>query len=177
LRAYFAFMWAHPGKKLLFMGGEFAQTREWNHDGELDWGLLSDPSHAGVQQLVGELNRLYRSEPALHQRDAESSGFQWIVGNDALNSVYAYERHAADAAPPIIIVVNMTPVPRHGYRIGVPREGFWRERINTDSELYGGSNLGNAGGVHAAPIPAHGRAQSLELTLPPLAALILTHAD
>ena len=174
LRAYFAFMWTHPGKKLLFMGGEFAQIREWNHDGEIDWGLLADPAHAGVQRLVGELNRLYRSEPALHSRDAEATGFKWIVGNDANNSVYAYERHAADAAPSVI-VINMTPVPRRNYRVGVPRDGFWRERINTDSEVYGGGNLGNAGGVRAAPIPAHGRAHSLELTLPPLATLVLKH--
>jgi 1,4-alpha-glucan branching enzyme len=174
LRAYFAFMWTHPGKKLLFMGGEFAQIREWNHDGEIDWGLLADPAHAGVQRLVGELNRLYRSEPALHARDAEATGFKWIVGNDANNSVYAYERHAADAAPSVI-VINMTPVPRRNYRVGVPRDGFWRERINTDSEVYGGGNLGNAGGVRAAPIPAHGRAHSLELTLPPLATLVLKH--
>ncbi|HEX3430882.1 MAG TPA: 1,4-alpha-glucan branching protein GlgB [Rhizomicrobium sp.] len=176
LRAYFAFMWTHPGKKLLFMGGEFAQIREWNHDGEIDWGLLLDPAHAGVQRLVGALNRLYRSEPALHATDSESSGFQWIVGNDASNSVYVYERRAADAAP-IVVIVNMTPVPRHGYRIGVPRDGFWRERVNTDSELYGGSNLGNAGGSYAAPIQAHGRAHSLELTLPPLATLVLKHDD
>jgi 1,4-alpha-glucan branching enzyme len=174
LRAYFAFMWTHPGKKLLFMGGEFAQIREWNHDGEIEWSLTGEPAHAGVQRLVGELNRLYREQPALHARDAESSGFQWIVGNDASNSVYAYERHSADAAP-IVVVVNMTPVPRHGYRIGVPRKGLWRERVSTDSEIYGGSNLGNAGGLHTAPVLAHGRAQSIELILPPLATLILTH--
>jgi len=167
-------MWTHPGKKLLFMGGEFAQLREWNHDGEIDWGLLSDSTHAGVQHLVGELNRLYRSERALHERDSESDGFHWIVGNDAANSVYAYERLAPGSAP-IVVIVNMTPVPRYGYRIGVPGEGFWRERINTDSELYGGSNLGNAGGLRAATVPAHDRPHSLALTLPPLATLILTH--
>ncbi|HLY06778.1 MAG TPA: 1,4-alpha-glucan branching protein GlgB [Rhizomicrobium sp.] len=174
LRAYFGFMWTHPGKKLLFMGGEFAQVREWNHDGEIDWGLLDHPAHAGVQRLVGELNRLYRGERALHERDADASGFHWIVGDDADNGVYAYERHAADAAP-IAVVVNMTPVPRHNYRVGVSRDGVWRECINTDSELYGGGNLGNAGGVLASPAPAHGRAHSLELTLPPLATLILKH--
>jgi 1,4-alpha-glucan branching enzyme len=176
LRAYFAFMWTHPGKKLLFMGGEFAQAHEWNHDNEIEWPLLGDAAHAGVQRLVGVLNRLYRSEPALHKRDAEGSGFAWITADDAANSVYAYERHADDA-PPVVIVVNMTPVPRHGYRIGVPREGLWREHLNTDSELYGGSNLGNAGAVNAARIPAHGRAHSVELTLPPLATLILKHEN
>jgi 1,4-alpha-glucan branching enzyme len=175
LRTYFAFMWTHPGKKLLFMGGEFAQIHEWNHDYEIEWSLLGDPVHAGVQRLIGELNRLYRNERALHETDADSNGFRWIVGDDAMNSVYAWERHAADA-PPMVIVVNLTPVPRHHYRIGVPREGLWRERVNTDSELYGGSNLGNAGGIQAEPIPAHGRAHSIELTLPPLATLILTHA-
>jgi len=174
LRAYFAFMWTHPGKKLLFMGGEFAQIGEWNHDSEIDWVLLSDPFHAGVQRLVGDLNRLYRGEPALHACDAESTGFQWIIGNDASNSVFAYERRATDASS-IVIVINMTPVPRQRYRVGVPRDGFWRERINTDSEIFGGSNLGNAGGVRAAPVPAHGRPYSLELMLPPLAALIFKH--
>ena len=174
LRAYFAFMWTHPGKKLLFMGGEFAQIREWNHDREIDWGLLGNPAHAGVQRLVGELNRLYRGEPALHRHDADSSGFHWIIGDDAQNSVYAFERHAAETAP-VVIVVNMTPVPRYHYQVGVPREGFWRERVNTDSEIYGGSNLGNGGGVYTSPIPLHGRAQSVDLTLPPLATLILTH--
>ena len=158
------------------MGGEFAQIREWNHDDEIDWGLLSDPTHAGVQRLVGELNRLYRAERTLHERDADPAGFQWIVGNDADNSVYAYERHA-DGAAPIAVVVNMTPVPRHHYRIGVSRGGYWHERINTDSGLYGGSDLGNAGGVQTAPVPAHGRPHSLELTLPPLATLILKHEN
>ncbi|HEX9159407.1 MAG TPA: 1,4-alpha-glucan branching protein GlgB [Rhizomicrobium sp.] len=174
LRAYFAFMWTHPGKKLLFMGGEFAQIREWNHDGEIDWGLLSDPAHAGVQRLVGELNRLYRDERSLHQGDADPGGFQWIVGNDANNSVFAYERYAANAAP-IAVAVNMTPVPRQAYRIGVSQPGLWQERINTDSQLYGGSNLGNDGRVPASSTPAHGRPYSLELTLPPLATLILKH--
>jgi 1,4-alpha-glucan branching enzyme len=174
LRAYFGFMWTHPGKKLLFMGGELAQIREWNHDGEIDWGLLGDPGHAGVQRLVGDLNRLHRNEPALHRQDADSTGFVWIVGDDAENSVYAYERLAEGEAP-IITIVNMTPVPRRGYRIGVPRAGFWRELLNTDAALYGGSDLGNAGGVGAKEIPAHGRTHSLELVLPPLAALVLKH--
>jgi 1,4-alpha-glucan branching enzyme len=174
LRAYFGFMWTHPGKKLLFMGGELAQIREWNHDGEIDWELLNDPGHAGMQRLVGDLNRLHRSEPALHRQDAESAGFVWIVGNDADNSVYAYERHA-EGEPCIIVVVNMTPVPRQSYRIGVPRAGYWRELLNTDAALYGGSNLGNAGGLAAEEHPAQGRAHSLELILPPLATLILKH--
>jgi 1,4-alpha-glucan branching enzyme len=156
------------------MGGELAQIREWNHDGEIDWGLLGDPDHAGVQRLVGDLNRLHRSEPALHRQDADGAGFAWIIGDDAGNSVYAYERHAAGEAP-VITIVNMTPVPRHGYRVGVPRAGFWRELLNTDAALYGGSDLGNAGGVRAEEISAHGRAHSLELVLPPLATLVLKH--
>ncbi|MGH6876055.1 MAG: 1,4-alpha-glucan branching protein GlgB, partial [Rhizomicrobium sp.] len=172
LRAYFAFMWTHPGKKLLFMGGEFAQIREWNHDGEIDWSLLADPAHAGLQRLVGRLNGIYRDEPALHRRDSEVDGFAWVDGGDADNSVFAYERHAENAEP-VIAVVNMTPVPRPRYRMGVPRAGFWRELVNTDSEIFGGSNLGNTGGVTSAAVPAHGREHSLELTLPPLATLIL----
>ena len=174
LRAYFGFMWTHPGKKLLFMGGELAQMREWNHDGEIDWALLDDPGHAGMQRLVGDLNRLHRVEPTLHQQDAESAGFSWIIGDDVDSSVYAYERHAEGEAP-VIAVVNMTPVPRDSYRIGVPRAGFWRELLNTDAALYGGGNLGNAGGVLAEDIPAHGRVHSLNLLLPPLTTLILKH--
>jgi 1,4-alpha-glucan branching enzyme len=174
LRAYFAFMWTHPGKKLLFMGGELGQVHEWNHDGEVEWRLLQNPRHAGLQRLVGDLNRLYAREPALHREDAESSGFSWLIGDDAENGVYAYERHAA-GEPPVLVVVNMTPVPRYNYCVGISQSGRWREVLNTDSETYGGSNVGNAGGVHTQPVHAHGRAQSLELVLPPLAALVLKH--
>ncbi|HEX4078821.1 MAG TPA: 1,4-alpha-glucan branching protein GlgB [Rhizomicrobium sp.] len=174
LRAYLAFMWTHPGKKLLFMGGEFAQIREWNHDGEIDWGLLADSGHAGLQRLVGRLNKVYREEPALHQSDAEADGFAWIVVDDANSSVFAYERRAENAAP-VIAVVNMTPVARHGYRLGVPRAGFWRELLNTDSEFYAGQNLGNGGGVASVAGKGHGREHFIDLTLPPLATLILKH--
>jgi len=173
LRAYFAFMWTHPGKKLLFMGGEIGQIREWSHDGEIDWALLQSPSHAGLQRALGDLNRLYAAEPALHAEDAKPSGFSWIVGDDVENSVYAYERHASGAAP-VLVVLNMTPVPRHHYRVGVSRAGTWRELLNTDAALYGGSDLGNAGSVKAQPVSAHGREHSIELILPPLAGLILT---
>jgi 1,4-alpha-glucan branching enzyme len=172
LRAYFTFMWTHPGKKLLFMGGEIAQIGEWNHDGEIGWELLSDPGHAGVQRLVGDLNRLHRDQPALHRQDAESAGFSWIVGDDAENSVYAYERRAEGQAP-VIVIVNMTPVPRERYRVGVPQVGFWRELLNTDAADYGGSNIGNSGGVDAETTAAHGRTHSIEVVLPPLAALVL----
>jgi 1,4-alpha-glucan branching enzyme len=174
LRAYFGFMWGHPGKKLLFMGGEFAHEREWNHDRDLDWPSLDDPPHVGVQRVVRDLNRLYRSEPALHQRDSEGNGFQWTVGDDRANSVFSFLRFAADQ-PPILVVCNMTPVPRHGYRIGVPLPGGWREIFNSDSAFYGGSNVGNEGRVETSQITAHVQAQSVELVLPPLATIYLRH--
>jgi 1,4-alpha-glucan branching enzyme len=173
LRAYFGFMWSHPGKKLLFMGGEIAQEREWNHDREIDWFLLDNPDHAGIQRLVRDLNHLYRREPALHVRDSEPAGFRWIVGDDRSNSVFAYFRHGHDGHAPVLVVCNMTPAPRHNYRIGVPRGGVWREIMNTDSRFYGGSDMGNEGAIHAVPQPTHGEAQSLDLTLPPLATLYL----
>jgi len=176
LRAYLGFMWAHPGKKLLFMGSEIAQEREWNHDAEIDWPLLGDPAHAGVQRLVGDLNRLYGAEPALHVRDARADGFRWLVGDDRANSVFAFLRLADEGSAPVLVVCNMTPVPRHGYSIGVPNAGRWREIANTDSRFYGGSNLGNDGEVHTLEQPAHGQPHSVQLTLPPLATVILRAA-
>jgi 1,4-alpha-glucan branching enzyme len=174
LRAYLAFMWGHPGKKLLFMGGEFAQEREWNHDSELDWRALADAMHAGVQRTVRDLNGLYASEPALHQRDCRADGFQWTVGDDRANSVFSFLRYA-DRGSPILVVCNMTPVPRHHYRVGVPLAGRWREIFNSDSDFYGGSNVGNSGLVEVAAVPAHGQGQSVELVLPPLATIYLRH--
>ena len=171
LRAYLGFMWSHPGKKLLFMGSEIAQEREWNHDGEIDWHLLADPAHAGVQRLVGDLNRLYRSEPSLHARDCEPDGFRWLIGDDRANSVFVFLR-SGDGAP-VLVICNMTPVPRHRYRIGVPRAGTWREIMNTDSRHYGGSDLGNEGAVHAFAEPRHGESHAIELTLPPLSTILL----
>jgi len=171
LRAYFGFMWAHPGRKLLFMGGEIAQAREWDHDGAVDWDACGDASHAGVQTLVADLNRCYRDRPALHRRDSDPSGFAWVVGDDRANSVFAFLRR--DGENCMLAVANMTPVPRHGYRIGVPAAGRWRERINTDARAYGGSGMGNGGAADTEPVPAHGHAQSLALTLPPLATLLL----
>ncbi|MGK2913464.1 MAG: 1,4-alpha-glucan branching protein GlgB [Porticoccaceae bacterium] len=173
LRAYFGFMWSHPGKKLLFMGGEFAQSREWNHDAELDWPALGDPLHAGIQRVVRDLNRLYASVPALHVADCDAAGFRWIIGDDAVNSVFAFYRAGYGDAPPLIAVCNFTPVPHHGYRIGAPHGGHWRELFNSDAELYGGSNLGNAGGVVATTQPSHGQPFSMQLTLPPLATVFL----
>ncbi len=175
LRAYFAFMWTHPGKKLVFMGGEFGQEREWNHDIGLDWQLFDDPLHAGVHRLVRDLNHLYRATPALYQRDSEGDGFSWIDANNGGESVVSYLRRGADDPGAIAVIVgNFTPVPRHSYRIGVPYPGYYRERINTDAGNYGGSGVGNAGGIEAEPYPMHGHAHSLSLNLPPLAVLIFT---
>lgn len=173
LRAYLGFMWAHPGKKLLFMGCEIGQPHEWNHDAEIDWGLLGDPAHAGIQRLVRDLNRLYAAEPALHRRDAEPEGFRWLIGDDRANSVFAFLRQGREGDVPVLVACNMTPVPRHGYRIGVPRPGRWREIANTDSRFYGGSDVGNDGGAVAHDLPSHGEAQSVLLTLPPLATVML----
>jgi 1,4-alpha-glucan branching enzyme len=175
LRAYFGFMWGHPGKKLLFMGSEFAQEREWNHDRELDWPSIEDPAHAGVQRLVRDVNHLYAAEPALHRRDCEPSGFMWTVGDDRSNSVFAFLRLGPSPTAPILVVSNMTPVPRRNYRIGVPRGGGWREIFNSDSGYYSGSNEGNEGRVDTALIAAHGHAQSLERMLPPLSTIFLRH--
>jgi 1,4-alpha-glucan branching enzyme len=177
LRTYFGYMWGHPGKKLLFMGGEIAQEHEWSHDGEIDWTALGNPFQLGIQRLVRDLNRLYAGEAALHQRDAVSTGFRWVVGDDTANSVFAFLRYGNDEAPPVLVVSNMTPVPRPGYRIGVPRPGLWRELLNTDSSFYGGSDLGNGGAVATAPVQSHGEAQSLQLTLPPLATLFMRPAN
>ncbi|MBL0149880.1 MAG: 1,4-alpha-glucan branching protein GlgB [Ideonella sp.] len=178
LRAYYGFMWAHPGKKLLFMGQEFAQPTEWNHEAELPWGLLADPKHAGVHALLRDLNRLYRQRPALHQLDTESAGFEWIDAEDADHSVYSWLRRDA-AGQMVLVVCNLTPVPREGWRLGVPDQAgspaVWREALNTDSAHYGGSNLGNgAARLAVQAVPAHGRARSIVLTLPPLATLYLT---
>src|SRR5690606_5801999 len=151
LRGYYGFMWTYPGKKLLFMGCEFAQERAWEHDGQLEWHCLDEDGlarrpHGGVHELLEDLQHLHAQHAALHRSDVDSRGFQWIVCEDAVNSVFAYCRYAvAHDAPPLLIAINFTPVPRPGYRLGVPRGGFWRERINTDATLYGGSNVGNNG--------------------------------
>jgi 1,4-alpha-glucan branching enzyme len=167
-------MWAHPGKKLLFMGGEFGQRREWNHDDELDWWLLgANDAHGGLQRWVEDLNRLYRTEPALHALDFDAAGFEWIDGADTEGSVISYLRKSGDAV--LLVVANFTPVPRENYLVGVPRPGHWRERLNSDATLYGGSGVGNQGGVDSVPVAAHGRYHALNLRLPPLGILILQH--
>ena len=173
LRAYFGFMWGHPGKKLLFMGGEFGQEREWNHNQSLDWHLLDDPLHGGVKDLIRDLNHIYTSTPALYTRDVEPGGFQWLVADDSDNSVIAWARKGKAEGEVAIVVSNFTPVPREGYRVGVPAAGYYREAINSDAERYGGSNVGNMGGVQAQAEQSHGQPYSLSLTLPPLATLIL----
>jgi len=173
LRAYYAFMWAHPGKKLLFMGQEFAQGREWSHEGELDWGQAGVAPHAGVRSLVRDLNRAYRDERSLHERDCEPEGFRWIEVSDRDNSVFAWMRAGGEGSRPVVAVSNFTPVPRPAYRLGLPRPGRWKELLNTDSAAYGGSNAGNAGAVVADASPSHGLPCSACLLLPPLATLWL----
>lgn len=172
LRLYFSFMWSHSGKKLLFMGCEFGQWREWNHDSELDWYLLRYAEHVGVQSLVRDLNALMRHEPALHQLDGQNSGFRWLIGDDQTNSVYAWLRLDSKGSP-LLVVHNFTPQPRQGYRIGVPLAGTWRVCLNSDSERYVGSGAGSQGNLTSNNEPHHGEKYSLALDLPPLGCLIL----
>ena len=171
LRAYLGWMYAHPGKKLLFMGCEFAQRDEWNHDKSLDWHLLNEPNHKGIQSLVRDLNHVYAATPALYERDCEASGFKWLVGGDLENSVFAFARFD-DSGGTAIVASNFTPVPRTSYRIGVPRAGHYKEIVNTDAGAYAGSNIGNMGGVDSEAVAAHGEQHSIVVTLPPLATLV-----
>jgi 1,4-alpha-glucan branching enzyme len=173
LRAYLAFMWGHPGKKLLFMGQEFGQGIEWNFDAGLEWHLLAQAAHAGVRDLVRDLNRLHRTRPPLHARDFDPQGFRWIVVDDTHQSVVAWLRLGNPEDREIAVVCNFTPVPRHGYRLGLPRAGRWREILNTDAQSYGGAGLGNGGEVRAHPHPAHGFPASAEVLVPPLAVVYL----
>ncbi len=173
LRTLFAFMYAHPGKKLMFMGSEFGQWQEWSHERSLDWQLLESPLHAGLQRFVTDLNQCYSAEPALHEVDFEQAGFEWIDCNDHEASVISLIRRAADPDDWLVVVLNWTPIVRHGYRIGVPEAGYYEEILNSDAEVYGGSNVGNEGGRETEPVATHGHQQSLVLTLPPMAGLIL----
>jgi 1,4-alpha-glucan branching enzyme len=173
LRAYFGFMWGHPGKKLLFMGQEFAQRAEWNFNQSLDWHLLGSDYHRGVQGLVRDLNRIYRETPALYSRDCEPEGFRWIVGDDADQSVFAWLRYGDAGDAPVAVISNMTPIPRHGYRLGLPVAGRWAEILNSDATAYGGSGIGNSGEVWANDEPSHGLPASAAVTLPPLATIFL----
>lgn len=173
LRAYYGFMWGHPGKKLLFMGGEFGQWQEWNFDRGLEWVALEAPNHRGVQRFVKDLNQLYRQEPALYENDFEWTGFTWIDANDSDNSVFSFIRSASLSDEFVVVVSNFTPVPRMAYRVGVPKPGYYRELLNSDAEIYWGSNMGNGGGRATEDIPWHGYNQSLALILPPLSTIIL----
>ena len=177
LRAYYGFMWTQPGKKLLFMGGEFAQYAEWNHDAQLDWHLLDDAKHAGMQKLVRDLNTLYRSVPSLHVKDCQGGGFAWLEANAADESIYAYLRFGEEGDPPVAVICNFTPVPREGYRIGLPKAGRWRERLNTDAREYGGSGTINKGAIEAGPVSWHNQPHSTLITVPPLATVILEYGD
>ncbi|UCE32892.1 MAG: 1,4-alpha-glucan branching protein GlgB [Burkholderiales bacterium] len=177
LRALYGYMWTHPGKKLLFMGGEFGQRREWAHDGELEWWVADMPEHAGIRRWVSDLNRLYREEPALHQLDCDSAGFQWVDFSDSEASVVAYLRQAREGGSPLLVVCNFTPMPRTNYQLGVPSLGQWVERLNSDATLYGGAGWGNFGGADAAPIGMHGQSASVTLTLPPLSVIVMRGPD
>jgi len=171
LRVLFGYMFAQSGKKMLFMGGEFGQRREWNHDAALEWAVLQYPHHAGLQKWVEHLNHLYRTEKAMHEQDADPAGFEWVDCNDSLNSVVSLLRKGKSPDETILVICNFTPVPREEYLVGVPHGGLWRELLNGDATLYGGSGWGNMGGKEAQMVPSHGRPYSLKLTLPPLAAL------
>ncbi len=173
LRLLYGYMWGHPGKKLLFMGSEFGQRREWQHEESLEWHVLAYPLHSGVQRWVRDLNRFYRDTPALYELDFSPDGFEWIDANDWESSIIAFLRKPRGSGREVLVVCNFTPVVRENYRVGVPRGGFWRERLNSDAQIYGGSGQGNLGGVEAAPLPSHGRFHSLSLRLPPLGAVFL----
>jgi 1,4-alpha-glucan branching enzyme len=176
LRLLLGYMWTQPGKKLLFMGCEFGQYREWNHDAALDWHLLEHPLHSGAQRWLADVNRLYRNEPAAHVLDFSHEGHEWIDANDSKDSVISYLRKGREGDRPLLVVCNFTPVTRSNYRVGVPDRGFWAEVLNSDAAAYGGSGVGNYGGMDTTPIPSHGRNHSLNLTLPPLSIIVLQHA-
>jgi 1,4-alpha-glucan branching enzyme len=172
LRAYFAYQWAHPGKKLLFMGGELGNPDEWSEAAQVPWQLADVPLHAGIQRLVGDLNRLYRDSPALYSQDFAPGGFDWIDANDSNGNVFAFIRWSADGAP-LVCIVNFSAVPHHRYRVGLPAGGAWREVLNTDAEIYGGSGVGNLGHVTAGTSPLHGQPASATVAVPPLGAIWL----
>jgi len=169
LRALFGYMWARSGKKILFMGGEFGQWREWNHDQSLDWNVLAEADHRGLQALVRDLNRIYRGQRALWEADHDPAGFRWIDANNADENAIAFMRTAPSSGSRLVCVCNFSPVVRSGYRVGVPVAGLYREVLNTDSTVYGGSNQGNAGAAYADHTPWHGLPCSISITLPPLA--------
>jgi 1,4-alpha-glucan branching enzyme len=176
LRAYYSFMWGYPGKKLLFMGQEMAPWTEWSEARSLDWHLLDHAPHKGMQSLVRDLNHYYKTIPALHARDCEPEGFEWLVADDHENSVFAWARHSGEGGTIVAVVTNFTPVPRENYVLPLPAAGVWREILNSDAENYGGSGMGNMGGVTAALEPSHGKPTSARVTLPPLATLFFAYS-
>jgi 1,4-alpha-glucan branching enzyme len=173
LRLLYGYMWAHPGKKLLFMGSEFGQRREWQHEESLEWHVVQYPLHGGVQRWVGDINRCYRTLPALHELDFSGEGFSWVDFQDWEQSVLSFLRHGKRPEDTVLVVCNFTPVPRFNYQVGVPHGGRWQEVLNSDAAIYGGSNVGNFGALEAAPIAMQGHFHSLSLVLPPLAVLYL----
>ncbi|HEX2825657.1 MAG TPA: 1,4-alpha-glucan branching protein GlgB [Burkholderiales bacterium] len=175
LRALYGYMWAHPGKKLLFMGGEFGQRREWQHEESLEWWVLQYPDHSGVMHWIADLNRVYASEPALHEVDFEPGGFEWIDAQNGEMSTLSFVRKSRDGRDMILVVCNLTPVPRENFLLGVPQPGFWREMLNSDAACYAGSGVGNSGGAHSSPVPAHGRYHAIRITLPPLSVVYFKH--
>jgi 1,4-alpha-glucan branching enzyme len=172
LRLLYGYMFGHPGKKLLFMGNEFGQWSEWNHDTSLEWHLLKEPFHAGLKQWVRDLNTLYRGQPLLHELDFNPAGFEWVDCKDSQRSIISFLRRGRNPNDQLLFVCNFTPVPRQNYRVGVPLDCYWKEILNSDAAFYGGSGQGNFGGLLAAPLPIHGRPFSLNMTLPPLGVVI-----
>ncbi|MFH0924453.1 MAG: alpha amylase C-terminal domain-containing protein, partial [bacterium] len=173
LRLLFGYLYTHPGKKLLFMGGEFGQRREWDHESSLEWHVIQYGMHHGILNWVRDLNHFYKNEPALYELDCDQEGYDWVDFNDWENSVVSYIRRGKSVGDILLIVCNFTPTLRYNYRIGVPVDGFWRETLNSDSSIYGGCDKGNLGGQEASYIPFHGMRYSLSLTLPPLGILAL----
>jgi 1,4-alpha-glucan branching enzyme len=173
LRLLFGYQYAHPGKKLNFMGAEIGQWQEWRYASSLDWHLLEYPLHDGVKRWVRDLNRVYKEQPALYEHDFDPSGFRWISANDSDTSVIAFTRYADDPVDFVVVACNFTPVPREGFRIGVPKPGYYKELLNSDASVYGGSNLGNGGGIQSEAIASHGLDQSINLTIPPLGMVML----
>jgi 1,4-alpha-glucan branching enzyme len=171
-RLLYGYQWMTPGKKLLFMGSEIGVWGEWNHDHELDWGCGMHPAHAGIARWVGDLNGAYRTHRSLHVGDCDPVGFRWLVGDDGASSILAFLRTGDVGDPPIMVIANFTPVPREGYRVGVPKAGYWREILNSDAAIYGGSGVGNRGGMHTDGQSWHGYDQSLVVTVPPLGIVV-----
>jgi 1,4-alpha-glucan branching enzyme len=177
LRLLFGYMYTHPGKKHLFMGGEFGQWDEWSHDRSLDWQLLGHTAHHGIWRWVQDLNHFYKSEPALFEQDFQSEGFEWIHCQDAEKSIISFVRKGRSKKAVLLVVCNFTPITRTNYRVGLPFGGFWKEVLNSDAKEYGGSGYGNLGGLEASPIPFHGKYHSLSLSVPPLGILVFKREE